>query len=287
MTQDNINDRSNILNQEDKAPTFKLTDYLQTPKKKPKKHIILAINPKFDIEITHAIENYVKKQYPKLIFNLIKTKEALIKSLSKSISLLILDDELFDNLDELMQILLKAKRKSFYNEGIPILFLTTKQELLIQSYYKYLSIYQETDDLCLYKNLDTIQILNKIKRGVEFKNKRRAKRFKININISFFHLNKDNTFKGKLLDLSLYGALIESTEIDMFKLNDQIKLNIPIGRFISIEEGEFIKVSAKVKRVFISGKKAGVIFEHVSDNTLNNLTKLLTKIAILQISKPK
>ena len=287
MNQDNINNKSDILNQEDKTPTFKLTDYLQTPKKKRKKHIILAIDPKFDVELTHAIENYVKTQYPKFIFNLIKTKEDLINSFSKSISLLILDDELFDNLDELMQILLKAKRKSFYDEGMPILFLTNKQELLIKSYYKYLSAYQETDDLCPYKNLETVQILNRIKRGVEFKNKRRAKRYKINIDISFFHLNKDQTFKGKLLDLSLYGALLESPEIDMFRLNDQIKLNIPIGRFMSIEEGEFIKVSAKVKRVFVSGKKAGLVFEHMSDNTLNKLTELLTKIAILQISKPK
>jgi hypothetical protein len=68
-----------------------------------------------------------------------------------------------------------------------------------------------------------------------------------------------------------------------FRLNDQVKLKIPGGRYLDPEAGEFINLSARVRRVFISGDMAALQFVHLNETQTQNLTKFVTAYAMEQI----
>jgi c-di-GMP-binding flagellar brake protein YcgR len=94
-----------------------------------------------------------------------------------------------------------------------------------------------------------------------------------------YHLTKDASFKANIIDLSVHGALIVAEKLDRFNLSDQIKISIPAAQVLGISQGEFLKISARVRRVFIGGSTAGVSFEFVTEKQENQLTRILTSIA--------
>lgn len=268
-TQDQVKD-------EEQKPN--ISSYLQAPRKKRKNFVVIAASDKINKDLLGKMEAFVRTNYAHLAVSRPKNLKELKRQFSRSITLLVLDDK-FDRLDNIMETIGVLKTKS-KKDVTPVLFLTEEPNDLIAAYHKKLAIFQEGDDYCDLQKLDAKQVLGRLKYGVEAKNRRRARRFKIDSDISFFHLTKSSDFKAKLVDLSIHGAMVVCKSIDQFRVGDQVKLTIPTTRYLGPSaDGEFLRISAKVRRVFMSGDTAGLSFEHVTDLQNDRLTTLLAAYA--------
>jgi hypothetical protein len=132
--------------------------------------------------------------------------------------------------------------------------------------------------------MDVKQVLGRVKIGIEHQNRRKSRRYTVNIDLGFFHLTHNRVFQGKFIDMSIHGALIKSAELDRFHIGDQLKINLPISKFLGVENGEFMNVSAKVRRVFISGNTAGISFEYLSERQQYLILQYVTSMVNYQLS---
>lgn len=262
-----------------------LTDFLTAPRKRRKNYVIVAAPANFDTDLLGGIEGYVKRSFPGLAISKPRSLEELVRQMGRNIALLILCDG-FDNAEEqrLLDVIrvMKEKRRE---EAIPVLFLTRNAARLVRAYHETLLPYHETDEYLELSGITRPQLFGRIKEGIENKNRRRGRRYKVSLPASFYLLSKDKTFHAELQDLSIYGALLHSEGEQLLRAGDQLKLHIPISGVLPPHEGEFLRLSGKVRRVFISGNLAGVSFEHVSDQQLKKLTLLLTKLVMRDLGK--
>ena len=256
-----------------------ITDYLQAPRKKRKNYVILAIPEGFSDEIINRIVSFTRKNFPGLAISHPENKKELQRQLGRNISLLVLDDEFCPN-DEVFELVKNLKEKRS-DEVIPVLFLTKNPSKLVQSYHKVLLPYQETDDYVDYRKDSYQRLTSKLKTGINQEAKRKSRRFPLNHNINFFHLDRNETLEGKLVDISVHGAKIVATGDLLFSEGDQLKLSIPtnVGAPEANEYGDFLKLSARVRRVFIGGNHAGICFAYVSDVQNARLTKFIVAVA--------
>ena len=268
---ENATEEKEEQKQDDKG---NITDFLQAPRKKRKNYVILALGDQFDIDLTQAIEGFVKRSFPQLATSLPASSIELQRQFGRNISLLIVNDEFGDPI-ELMQLILSLKRKR-HTEVIPVLFLTRNPQRLVEAYHTHLLEYNESDEFIYYPGISKQQIFSRIKNGVETKNKRRSRRYKIDKPVSFYHLEQDKTIPARFLDLSVHGALLKAESECLFKIGDQLRVNIPVGSLLTGEKGDFLKLAGKVRRVYISGSMAGVSFEYLSESQIYCLTKFLT-----------
>ncbi len=269
-------------NKDDKHAN-KIEDYLTGPRKKRKNYVIFALGEHFDSELGTAMDHYIKRNFPHLATSTPATAEELSRQFGRNISLLVIDDE-FDEPDMVMALVraLKQKRR---NELIPVLFMTRNATDLVDRYHRELLAYHEADEYVVYPGLPRNKIYSRLKIGVEEQNKRRSRRYSIQIAISFFHLTRDQWIDGHLIDLSMHGALIAAKRDIIFQGGDQIKLQIPIADHLSHDHGDFIKISGKVRRVYIAGTKVAISFEHVTDRQHHQLGLLLTSLVTKQLQR--
>lgn len=261
---------------EDKASQNKLEAYLQGPRKKRKNYVILALGDNFDRSIASGLDSYVKRTYPALAISTAKNLDELTRQFGRNISLLIINDT-FAERETVMKTIraLKEKRR---DETIPVLFLTKDAEALIESYHKDLLLYRESDEYLVYPSTSLPQILSRVKNGIDAKNRRKSRRYPVNIQTTYYHLTHDRLSEGRLIDLSLHGALFAADPTTIFRLGDQIKINIPSSEYMHLPTGDFIKISGRVRRVFISGNQVAVSFEHVSEKQSELIGQLLLSI---------
>jgi CheY-like chemotaxis protein len=252
----------------------KIEDYLTGPPKKKKTYVIFAVGEQFDGDLAQTMYDYVNRTYPQLSTSQPKTTEELIRQSGRSISLLILDDE-FDQPEIVMKVVrhLKEKRRK---EQVPVLFLTRNAEKLVERYHKELLPYHETDEFLVYPGITRAKLFARIKHGIDERNHRRSRRYNSNIPIRFFHLATDRWSEAKIVDLSVHGALITSTEDQIFRNGEQIKLQIPVDLDMAQTTGDFIRIAARVRRVFISGTQVAISFEHVTDHQFQQITEFVT-----------
>ncbi len=262
--------------EEKKGSQNKLEAYLQGPRKKRKNYVIFALGESFDKAIGQSMEAFVRKTYPQLALSSAKNVEELVRQFGRNISLLIVNDN-FAPRDEIMNIIgsMREKRR---DETIPVLFMTKDPEALIESYHRKLLLYRESDEYIAYPQSNLAQIVSKLKNGIDSKNRRKSRRYPVSLPLTYFHLNKDLIEEGRLIDLSLHGALLQAKDNQIFKLGDQIKLSIPTNGLVHLETGDFIRISGRVRRVFISGNQVAVSFEHVTDNQQKLIGELLLAI---------
>ncbi len=148
-----------------------------------------------------------------------------------------------------------------------------------------MSAFQEVDDYCTYQGIEyapnhrshKIKV-SKIKIAVAFAALRHR------LKLRFITLVATTRFKGSLSDLSVHGALIKSDSIEKFAVGDQLKVSIPIIRYLSAENGEYLRVSAKVRRVLISGNAAAVSFEYMSESVQYRLVDFVTAMVAEQMT---
>ncbi|MCX6129127.1 MAG: PilZ domain-containing protein [Proteobacteria bacterium] len=261
----------------------KIESYLQGPRKKRKNYVILALGDRFDKDLATAMESFVKKEYPSLAVASPKTPDEFTRQFGRNIYLVIIHDGFSDKIAVMNLIRnLKEKRR---NETIPVLFLTRDAEDLVNIYHKELLLYQESDEYIVYPSSPRQQIMARIKTGIDNQNQRRSRRYAVSIPSSVFHLNKDSLLDGKIVDLSMHGAVVSADQDIIFRTGDQVKLSIPISAYIHYEFGDFIKISDKVRRVFISGNKIALSFEHVTESQSHLIGKLLLAIVEKQFSR--
>ncbi len=259
-----------------KGSQNKLEAYLQGPRKKRKNYVILALGESFDKQLAFGIENYVRKNYPQLALSTAKSMEELTRQFGRNISLLIINDN-FGNREEIMNLIsnLREKRR---DEVIPILFMTKDPEALIHSYHEKLLLYRESDEYIVYPQSNLGQVLSRLKNGIDAKNRRKSRRYPVNLPLTYYHLNKDTIEEGRLIDLSLHGALLQARDNQIFRLGDQIKISVPTNGLLKLETGDFIKISGRIRRVFISGSQVAISFEHVTENQQRLVGELLLAI---------
>lgn len=258
---------------EKKGAQNKLEAYLQGPRKKRKNYVVMALGDSFDRGLANGIEAYVKKSYPQLAMATAKNTEELTRHFGRNISLLIVNDK-FTDPKELMTLIrsLKDRRRE---EVIPVLFLTKNPESLIKTYHSQLLAHRESDEYIAYPQATLPQVLSRVKNGIDAKNRRKSRRYPVDIPLTYYHLTHDKLAEGRLIDLSLHGGLVQAQPNQIFKLGDQIKISLPTNGYLKLETGDFIRISGRVRRVFISGNQVAISFEHVSDRQHQLIGELL------------
>jgi len=259
-----------------------LDDYLNSPRKKQKNYICMAYSRSFNPETASKIQSFLKSKYESHMLAYPRTIEDLTKQFSKKIKLLIIDDE-FCELSDAMQIVKMLKMKD-RKANVPVLFLTARPEVLVEKYNQFLSVFHEGDDYVDYTRGSIPQILSKVNSGLSKQNRRKSRRYKVDLPISYFSLTQNKDMKGRLIDFSLHGAVLKTAEKDhIFRDLEQIKLHLPLGAADRAEYGDFLKISAKVRRVEIAGDLAAVSFEYISEKQLAVLTSLLMSLVNTQV----
>lgn len=259
-----------------------VTDYLAAARKKRRTFVIMAMGEIFDEELAGGIEGFVKNNYPNHSIALPKNEQELRRMFNRNIVLMIVDDEFMD-MEGLLKVVLDMKQRK-QEAVVPVLFLTRHPERLVEEYRKVLVAYHESDEYIAYKGMATPLIMAKIKNALEHGNRRRSRRYKTDIDVTFESLSRKGAHKGLLVDLSVHGALLRADGLEGFHVGEQLALFIPTGDALRKEVGEFIRLAGRVRRVFINGGEVGLSFDHLSERQLFLLTKFLVHMVSHQVA---
>lgn len=285
MAESNSSKSASASNEDAKAKsTQAVVEYLQAPRRKRKSYVILAAGQNIDPDTVQAIQRFMRTNYPKLSFITVRSTDDLLKYGQRNIVLAIIDDQLTERRETLSAI---RKIKEQKPEGsLPTLFLTRDPAALVEVYHQDMPAWHEVDEYIQFADLPRHAMFRKIKAGIETKYQRRGRRYKVSMPVHFQILDSgDKKFLGSILDFSIHGALLSVQDNEHhFTARDQILIHIPLSKYIK-GESDIFKVSAKVRRVLISGDKAGVSWEYVSEEKLNTLTRLLLAIVDTSLAK--
>jgi len=155
----------------------------------------------------------------------------------------------------------------------------------VSLYNKILLPYHEVDEYVAYVGATQGQVFARIKAGVENNNRRKSRRYRVDIPVVYQVLGEEKPLSGRLLDISVHGALLRSDEGRVFKMRDQLKIHLPVSDLLPPTYGEFLRLSARVRRLLISGERVGASFEFMSENQLTVLTKFVTELVQLQLTR--
>lgn len=254
-----------------------IEEFLQAPKKKRKSYIVMIVGDGVDGETVSAIQKFIKTQYPKLSLITAENAEDALRYASRNIVLAIIDDQ-FSSRKEALGLIRKLK-ESKTDGPMPTLFLTKDAAALVEEYQRELLPWHEVDEYVQFEHVPRHEIFRKIKSGVETQFRRRAKRFKVDMPVFFQILDTgEMKYAGTLLDFSLHGALIATDSgTHSFSSRDQITVHLPLSKYCK-GEADILRISARVRRVLISGNQAGLSWEYLTDDKVTLMTKLLFAI---------
>ncbi len=261
-----------------------VVEHLQAPRRKRKSFVVMAAGPNSDADTINAIQRFMKSQYAKISFVVLNSLSDLVKYSSRNIILALVDDELEDRALT-MQTIRKIKEKKT-DDPMPTLFVTRNGTALVEAYRKELSRWHEVDEYIDLHESPRHTLFTKMRGILENKNQRRGRRFKVAMPVTFQVLDSgEKQYSGTLLDLSIRGALLSVEDgVHNFSAKDQLLIHLPIGKFIK-SDSDIFRISGKIRRVMISGTKAGITFEYVSDEKMTNLTSLIASIVDLSLAK--
>jgi hypothetical protein len=261
----------------------RVADFLAAPRKKRRSYIVTALTQNTASDFRNSIEHYVRVNFKYVALAHARNIDELKKAFGRQVIMVIYDDE-FTDLDTGLTMISGLKRKK---TAVPssILFLTRQPSSLIEKYNKVLLPFHESDDYLVLERTEVPILFSKIKLGLTQQSRRRSRRYRVDVPVSYFALNDDKFFTGRLTDLSIHGAMLETNDSRLFVSEEQIKISIPCGKFLEAAEGDYLKLSARVRRVHIGGNMAGVSFEHVSEKQLLRLTAYLSSLVNEQVSK--
>jgi hypothetical protein len=261
----------------------RVADFLAAPRKKRRSYIVTALTQNTASDFRNSIEHYVRVNFKNVALAHARNIDELKKAFGRQVIMVIYDDE-FTDLDTGLTMISGLKRKK---TAVPssILFLTRQPSSLIEKYNKVLLPFHESDDYLVLERTEVPILFSKIKSGLTQQSRRRSRRYRVDVPVSYFALNDDKFFNGRLTDLSIHGAMLETSDSRLFVYEEQIKISIPSGSFLDAAEGDYLKLSARVRRVHIGGNMAGISFEHVSEKQLLRLTAYLSSLVNEQVSK--
>lgn len=262
---------------DEKSNKNRVAEYLQAPRKKRKSYVLVACGKNISQDLQAGIDQFLKVQFKQLAISHPKTPDELKKQFARQVVLLVIDDEFGVDLAQCMELVRDLKKKRTAS-ATPVLFLTRSPEDLIKTYNTTLLPFQEVDDYLNYSKAVPGHVFSKIRASLMNQNRRKSRRYKVDIPVSYFLLHEDRFLEGAVIDLSIHGALLKSGDGRIFHPGEQLKIHVPIATYLPPTEGDYLKLSAKVRRVFISGTQAGVSFEFVTDKQLMILTRYLTEL---------
>jgi hypothetical protein len=261
-------------------PGGDVTDYLASVnKRKRKSYIILAFGDKADPAIVAAVQAHIKTTYPQVMVATPRTPEEFRKQSSRDVMLIIVDDEAFGTQSATLDLVKSLKEKKFERMP-PALFLSRNPPMLIELYNSRMMQFHETDDYLSTVNMQPQQLFYRMKTLQESVARRRSRRFRIDAQATMTFLNDSKGVPVEIIDMSVHGALIKIADKTIFKVNEQLRLNINIGFYVRSPDGEFLAVAGRIRRVLIGGNIAGVSFEYVSERQLRLLSEYLVKIVL-------
>ena len=163
-----------------------------------------------------------------------------------------------------------------FTNGVPILYLTSNPNKLIEKYREVLLPFSEQDDFFHLgeENLDTLaaRISNFLDTSVL---RRKSLRIPIDLMAGCKTLNQEEYTPIKILNISLHGALLEFFKNKPLSKGTQILLQLPIAGILPAKFGEIMRLSAKVRRIKIDGEQAGVAWQSLSEEQFLKLTKFI------------
>ncbi|MFK7871846.1 MAG: PilZ domain-containing protein [Oligoflexales bacterium] len=271
------------LQAEEEKKAAGVVEYLQAPKKKRKNYCVLALG-NTESSIISGIELHIKNNFSAFTTVRPKTESDLVKFFNRQISLLIIDDD-FCGIESNMDLVLSLKEKKV-DDNVPVLFFTSDPESLIQNYHDQLILYQEVDDYLTHRRMPISQILSRVQEILESgaKSRRKSRRYKTEVHVKFLNLAKDRSIDGVLLDISLHGCVLQTSEQTVFGSRDQILIQIPVAGILPVSwSGEFLPLSAKVQRVYMGGDRAALSWEYISEMQRKNLVTFLTETVNRQL----
>lgn len=251
----------------------KVSDYLKNPNAQKKDMIILAIEEDFSREKMVGLQAQVLKLRREYDLFLAKQPKDMLRKANRAIRLIIVSDQFAED-KELMETLKELKLKK-HADMFPILFLSADPQTLIRSYHTHMLAFHETDEYLPLSEFKPANFYHRIKECLNPDEVRRGRRYTVKETIQLFHFQGDKTMKGELVDLSLYGAKVNAKENTAFSVRDQVKIKIPIARYLGYTGGEFLTLSGRVHRVYLSGTTLAIGFEHLGESQTVGLAKLL------------
>lgn len=265
---------------EDEKKNSQVADLLQSPRKKKKNYIVLALGPNFDADLGAQLQGFLRKQYPQLSLAIPRNEQEFTRLFSRIIKIAIVDDQ-FSELKLLLKNLKHLKEKN-REVGVPVVFLTDNVHQLVSAYHSVLLPYQETDNYITFRGLPASQICAHIQGTFAQKSARRSRRFEFDIAVRYFRLASPEPLEGLLLEMSAHGGLLQSSHNLIFKERDQLLLHIPTAGVLPSSEGEFIRLPARIRRIFMDGRKAAISWEYLSQEQYVRLTRYLLEFVNLR-----
>jgi len=199
-------------------------------------------------------------------------REGLKALILKNIEIVIIDSSLFNNTSISIDYALECKKR----KKCPILFVAKDPQKLIQEYREKLFMYEESDNY-FSEPLDIDEFTKKLQQ-VGSSAGRSAKRFAINIPLKLYRLNNNTQYSVTLTDLSLVGFGLILNHEDIFSQHEQIQIKIPLSIFkiFHAQYGEFLPLSAKLRRLSINGDNLGFSIEHITPMQIEVLCEILS-----------
>jgi hypothetical protein len=261
---------------DEKRQSGGVVDHLQAPRKKKKDYVVIAFNSQYNRELGDTLENQIRLNFKNLTTIRPKTAAELQRLFSRQIVLMLVEDE-FAGVTETVKLVRTLKEKKS-KTPTPVIFFTENSDNLITEYHKELALYQEADTYVNFRSSTLNQMVAKVSKALAEKGVRKSRRYSVDIPVTYFHLTRNRECHGRLVDMSVHGAVLKDANGEVFRGSDQIRVNIPFGKFVSNREGDFIKVAAKVRRVFIDGSQVGLSWEYMSPHQLFLITSYLTEM---------
>ena len=258
---------------EEEKKAAQVVEYLQGPRKKRKNFVIMALGQSFDPDLSSNVSAYIRKNFPNLAVASPKNNDEFVRLFSRQIVLVLVDDNFFE-LKGLLESIKSLKEKK-REHSVPVIFFTENVKSLVEAYHDVLLPYQELDNYISYRSMPLSQIYSRVQSTLNQKGARRSRRYEFDLTVKYYHLRRDGFFDGKLIEMSAHGGIIHSVKDEIFNEGDQIKIHIPIFGFMPIEHGEFMRVTAKVRRVLMGGSKASVSWEYLSQDQYISLTAFI------------
>ncbi len=259
-----------------------IVEYLQAPKKKRRNFILLVLSKNFDKDLATSLEIWLKQTFRNYSVILPKTDKELKRLFSRQLVTVIIDDT-FAGDDTLETV--KALKSKKNQQPVGVLFLTRKAQDLVERYNKELLPFQEGDNYIEYENMPLSQIYSLVRTAINQPTMRRSRRFIVDVGVKFYHLGQDSLLEGTLSSMSLHGAVLHNSNGQVFKLGDQVQVHFPVSQILPNFGSDFLKLSAKVKRVFMGGDQAAINWLFISEKKYVELTKIILAMVNKQISR--
>lgn len=243
-----------------------------SPRKKKRYMLLLYGGARANEQEVKTFERVVQTHFrDHILLRLEDPDEALRLLLIKNIDLIVIEPSFMEDVALQVEYGMELKKR----KKVPILFMCDNELKLINSYRKYMHLYEELDDYCI-SPVEYSDLSKRIKRMLQSSG-RAAKRFQIGTPIEVFTLDSNSPVPAVLADLSIVGAGITWTSDEQVLRGTQLKIVIPLRKFNIFHHtyGDFLNLAGRVMRIAIDGRTLGVAFAHVTQMQSDTLTQIL------------